>query len=373
MTSSLHRPTPRPSPFPSLRPPPKRGWLERLLRVPRPDLAEQALQSLLVRRQPSEVASTEISALLLRYGVVGPPARELLVSIWQRVLAAFLADDALSEPEIRYLEALRRTLTLTPAEVEQAERTVIHPRYEVAVGEAIADRHLSDAERSALDRLAEQLRLPPEVERDIYERSARRALAALVRESVADRRLSPEERDELALLAGHLGVEVSLDEATEAMLDRYALFWRVENGDCPTVTAPITLEAGEHCLFCCPAAWHRPLSHAKGGELREGVVSVRVARGVYYRCGSASDDFLTSAHHGRLREMDRGRLYITSRQVIFEGERGPIRRGLRSIDAFQVYRDGLILEKTSGRGLYLTLDGDVELAAVVLGAAMARA
>lgn len=357
-------------PFPAIRPARKRSWLDRLLRRPRPDLASQALQNLLARRGPGNVSGTEISNLLLRYGVAGPNARTLLVEMWQRVLSEFLADNSLSDKEIAYLDALRGALTLTQSEAEDGERKVIHPRYAMAVGQAMADRYVSVKEREQLAKLAAQLRLPAEVERDIYQRVAKRALASLVRESVADRRLSPEERDELAHLSRHLGVPVVLDEATEPMLDRFALFWTIENGHCPTVTVPITLEKREVCYFCAPAAWHRPLTWRLEGEFGDGIGSVRVARGVYYRCGTATEECLTDT---RIKEMDRGKLYITNRRVLFEGARGMVRRGLRSIDAFQVYRDGLILEKANGRGFYLTIDGDVELAAVILGTALSRA
>ena len=369
ITAAARRPT-QVMPFPAIRPARKRSWLDRLLRRPRPDLAIQAMQNLLARRGPASVSGTEISNLMLRYGVAGANARCLLVEMWQRVLSEFLADNSLSDKEIAYLDSLRTALTLTQGEAGEAERRVIHPRYAMAVGQAMADRFVSAREREQLAKLAAQLRLPPEVERDIYERVARRAVASLVRESVADRRLSPEEREELAHLTRHLGVAVELDHATEAMLDRYALFWSIENGRCPAVEVPITLEKREVCYFCAPAVWYRPLQWRLEGDFREGIGSVRVARGVYYRCGSATDECLTDT---KLKEMDRGKLYITSRRVIFEGARGTIRRGLRSIDAFLVYRDGLVLEKANGRGFHLTVNGDVEMAAVVLGAALSKA
>lgn len=316
------------------------------------------------------MASADISAMLLLYGVAGAQARTLLIELWQRVLSELLADNALTDKKIAYLRTLRGVLGLTQAESEEAERTVIHPRYAMAVGDAMADRYVSPKEREALAKLAEQLRLPQEVERDIRERAARCALDSLVRKTTSDRRLSPDELNELALVARHLGIDATFDDATESLLDRFALFWRIENGDCPVTEPPVPLSDGELCYFHCAAAWHRPLSWSGPGDHLETFVSVRVARGVYYRLGTASNERL---NRRRVKEMDSGRLLITNRRIIFEGDQGTIRRGLRSVDAFQVLRDAIILEKAGGRGLYLTLDGDVELAAVVLGAALSRA
>ena len=365
------RPTPlRDSPFAFTRPAPRRGLLDRWLERARPDLAAQALQHLLARRDPTTLTQTEISNLLIEYGLAGSAARQVLAAMWRRVLEAFLADDAFSNREIAYLEALRNALALTDVETAEAERLVVHPRYEMAVRDALADERLSDEERASLTRLARQLRLPPEVEREIFERSTQKTLQLRLRASVEDRRLSPQELEQLALIARHLGVDRPFDHSTEALLDRFAFFWRVENGDLPEVAASVPLPAGELCHFECPAALYEPRGRAAQGVEGEGIVSVRIARGVYYRAASVSTDML------RLESLSRigaGRLCITNRHLIFHGERRHLSIPLRKLSAFQVCVDGLILEKGGSPAAHLAIEGDTELAAVILGAAMARA
>ena len=329
-----------------------------------------ALQHLLAQRDPTRISSSDISSLLLEYDVVGPEARSVLVQMWCRVLEAFLSDDAFSEREISYLEALREAFGLTDAEVQVAEREVVHPRYAVALTEALADARLRDDERANLAKLAKQLRLPEKVQADLYERSSRALISGLLDRSVADRRLSPEELHELTAVAQHLGVTPDFDAATEAMLDRYALFWRIENGDLPTVTADnVPLEANEISHSITPAERYERRGEA-GSPEGEGIVSVRIARGVYYRVGTVSD---AAINRLPLRRVDGGRLVVTSQRVVFDGIQERVAWPLRDIASYQVYSDGIVLEPRVGAGPTFTFEGDVELTAVILGAVLARA
>jgi hypothetical protein len=365
------RPTPlRDSPFSYTRPAGRRGWLDRALGRPRADLAARALQHLLAQRDPTRISPSDISALLLEYDVAGAAARSVLVQMWRQVLEAFLSDDAFSDREIAYLEALREAFALTEEEIQASEREVVHPRYAVALHDALADARLRDDERVSLARLAEQLRLPEGVQRELYQRSTRALIDGLLKSSVADRRLSPDELHQLTAVAQHLGVTPDFDHATETMLDRYALFWRIENGDLPSVSVEnVPLEDGEICHSITPAEQYERRGEA-GGPEAEGIVSVRIARGVYYRVGTVSDACINRIP---LRRVDSGRLLVTSQRVLFAGTQGSVAWRLRDIASYQVYADGIVLEPRSGPGPSFALDGDIELTAVILGAALARA
>src|SRR5919106_1825039 len=95
------RPTPlRDSPFAYTRPAGQRGWIDRMLGRPSPDLAVDALRHLLAKRDPTRISPSDISDLLLDYDVAGGDARSVLVKTWREVLEAFLSDDAFSEREI---------------------------------------------------------------------------------------------------------------------------------------------------------------------------------------------------------------------------------------------------------------------------------
>jgi hypothetical protein len=107
-----------------------------------------------------------------------------------------------------------------------------------------------------------------------------------------------------------------------------------------------------------------------GGLDGEGVVSVRIARGVYYRVGSVSD---APINRLPLRRLDGGRLLVTNQRVIFDGPQGTGAWSLRDVASYQVHADAIVLELRAGGHPTFAIEGDVELAAVILGAALARA
>lgn len=362
-------PTPtRIPPFSVRRPAQRRSWLDRLLRKPRPDLAAQAIEALLATTDASAISRTAVSALLVNYGLSGPEARLLLTSTWRRVLSGFLADDRLSDREVAYLDTLRNAFALTSTEVRQAEEQILHPRYAIALNSALADERLTPEEREALGRLAAHLRLPAEVEKKLFERSAEQLLDSILARAIGDRRLSPEEQRMLDAVARQLGVPIPVRNGTATTLERFALFWRIENEGPPSVPWPAPLADGESCHFHSHAARTnvRPALTAAA----EGVGGVRIARGVYFRAGTLSAERL--APSSRLRQALTGRLIITNRHVHFEGD---ARRAiaLRSIDSFHVHPDGIVVEPSAGPPAGFLIDGDVELAAVILGAALTRA
>ena len=361
----------RESPFAFTRPPRRRSLVEQMLGKPRADLAAEALKHLLTQRDPAHISGADISALMLEYDVVGPEGRDILVQMWRNVLSIFLTDDAFSDREIAYLEALREAFALTEEEVRRSEEAVVHPRYSVALRDALADARLSDDERAVLARLGDALRLPAAVQRDLHERSSRAVIGRMLDRSVADRRLSPEELEELASVARHLGMTPDFDTATEAMLDRYALFWRIENGDLPTVGVKnVALGDGESCFAEVPAELYESRGANESSTEAEGVVSVRIARGVYFRAGSASEERMNRT--GLVRR-DSGPVLITSRRILFIGSEGAVSFPLRDLSSYQVYADGIVLERRDRTGPFFTMEGDVELTAVILGAALARA
>src|SRR5688500_5310743 len=107
----------RDSPFAFTRPPRRRSLVDQMLGRPQPEMAAEALKHLLTQRDPAHITGADISALLLEYDVVGAEGRDILVQMWRNVLSIFLTDDAFSDREIAYLEALREAFALTDDEV----------------------------------------------------------------------------------------------------------------------------------------------------------------------------------------------------------------------------------------------------------------
>ena len=357
-----------PSPFTRPASLPEPGLLDRLFRRSRPLHAERDLQAVLVSSRVDQVTPRVVSDILARHRVAGREAHSILVRLWSLALERFLADDALSDPEVAYLFSLRRAFDLGGDDIMKVEEELVHPRFRSAIADVMSDQRVTEEERAALTRLGRGLRISPWVQTEAFRSSASELLTRLMDANLADRRLSPDEQENFAIVARQLGINASFDEATESLLNRCALLWRIENGDIPIVDVPIQLQRGEVCHFVTPASWHEFRKSTRTVGYYSQGVSLRIARGVYYRVGASRPQRVTTEG---LTEIDAGTLYLTSKRVLFDGATKNSSIRLSNLIGYEVYSDGLKLEKGSGRSPYLLFEGDAELAAVILGRLLA--
>ena len=90
-------------------------------------------------------------------------------------------------------------------------------------------------ERRFLEKLKSDLKLPDDITKDIYNESAKVLLEKFISDAVSDERLSPEEQSEYDAICKSLNVDLKFEKQTQAALDRFKLYWQLENGDLPTL------------------------------------------------------------------------------------------------------------------------------------------
>lgn len=348
---------------------PRRSFFERLFRRPTPTRARVAVKNLIASTPAAQIGAGAIDWIRKENCLSQRDWAAVRHGVFSAAYRACVEDDVLSESETRHLADLRRLLDIGEDLVMELERDTILPRYQAAVREVIADQRVTAEERAKLDSLASALRISPAVARENLTVAAGAILRTTLDAAVADRRLTPEEFLQFGSLARELGINPTFDDATLKALHRYSLFWKIEQGDIPTVDVQLNLQKGEVCYFTAPAEWleYRKQSTTVG-YYSQGV-SVRIMRGVYYRVGASRPHRVTT---DGLTRLDNGDLYITNKRVIFNGSRRNVSLKLSSLLAFEAFSDGFALEKASGRSPHFILDGDAELANVMLGAALAR-
>lgn len=353
-----------PAPFAGSSPPRERNWLEKLFRISRPKLAEQAIAALFGAESPLAIGESRITDILQRYRALGRRAREVARRVWARALGSFLADNALSDEELRYLDRVSRLLDVGYDDVEAIKAELIHPRYQKAVSDAAADGVLSKEERRFLETLSASLRLPPELAAKLAETPKEQAALARLSEMIADRRMSPDELESFARLGADLDIEIESNAEVENHLARFAELWRIENGQMPTVEAAITLQKSETCHFAAPCDWWELRTRTTRINYAGPVASIRIAKGLRFRLGSIAPQRVTT---DELTRIDQGTVFFTNKRVIFDGTKKNTAIRHSALIGIEAYSDALVLEKATGRSPYLFIkDADMERAAAIL-------
>lgn len=359
------------SPFTARLAPSPRGFFAKLLFQSAPADARRAITNRLATTPVGSVGAAEVSADLTAFGVHGNDAREVLLAVWREAVETFLSDDIVTDDESRYLADLRRALGLTEPELRKVEEELVHARYAAAVGSAIADDNLSAQDRAKLDALAAAIRLPKDVAQRLLDRARQQRIDEVAQAAIADRRLSPQELNDLHVLARNLDINLTIDAQTQQGMDRLALLWRIENGEPPVMSVPINLQKGESCHAVADAIWHVVRTRTQRINYGGPVASIRICKGLRYRVGSVQVQRIT---RDEMVEIDRGRLYVTNKRVIFDGAKKNTTIRLSALLSFSPYSDGVALEKASGKAAHLVLQNvDLELFLTVLGAVLSTA
>jgi hypothetical protein len=361
------------APFRFAEVPRPRSWLGRLLRIRHPNAPRVEIQNLLASRPLPEVTRSDVDAILTRHRVDLSRRRDVLLKLWRQALRQFLRDDSLSDNEVAYLSKLRHLFALTDRDVERAHIALAEPRYAEAFSEAVADEKLTPEELARLEKLAAALRLPDRARRKAQEAPLQEIVERVLARVVADRRLSPAEEQALRDLQKNLGIpELRFGPATQAALDKYALLWRIENGELPFIAGPgpAPLQEGELCHLACRSFWHELRNYATRGERPGAAASVKVPRGLTYRVDGTAPKRV--ARDG-LAPVDWGSLYVTSGRLVFIGQKTRETLRFNELLGIEVFADAIVLEKASGRRPHLFLEGDVEVIAAVMTEVMAHA
>lgn len=238
-----------------------------------------------------------------------------------------------------------------------------------AVREALRDGLLTDAEWRHLHELQDELGLSDEDIRRLRGEVYHAAVTAVR----ADDRLTPEEEATLSKLIAHFGVDQATLERSRRNLARYRLLYELEQGRLPEIDVPgLVPVRGETVHWLEPAELLEERVVDRRYEGGSSGFSFRIARGVYYRVGG---------HRGRLVSekalvpVSRGEFVITSRRLIFRGDRKSTTQHWSHVIDLQVYNDGVLIGSSRRKTpilLRFTQPDDTDIVGMVLSAVMAQ-
>lgn len=295
------------------------------------------------------------------------PARRLLPRLYEKHVRHCLAERNLSDDAIAEISHLQTLLGLSQEDVEAIRTRLARPAYETAVTEAVSDGRMTEDERAFLDKVRRHLVLDDDVAEDIYKKGAQAYLQKVTNQAVADARLSPEEEKELHDVAQSLGGNLSYSDKTRATLERFRLYWLIENGDVPTVEVDINLQRGEACYFVTDADWLEQRTVTRKTQYFASTKRLRIAKGWYWRTGTVQ---VARQQEDVMSLIDSGRLYLTSKRLLFMGGRRNSNIALTKVLQFTPYKDGVQIDKATGKSPFLRFEGNMELFAMLLQRAM---
>ena len=287
-----------------------------------------------------------------------------LQNIYKRFLKYCFIDKILDDFEIRQLSHLKHIFDLDDNIIRQIHKDISLEIFNESVDEAIADGKLDDKERDFLNKLQTRLKLPDNIVKTIYSKKSSEYIQNYLKSAVSDERLSPDEEMEMNIIAQNLGITIKFDEKTKDLIDKFRLYWLIENGEIPIVETEINLQKNEKCYFSTSAKWYEYRKVTQRIRYGGPTFRVRIVKGLYWRAGdlgvqTVSNDILTL--------LDSGTLYLTNNRVIFIGNRNTKTIKHSKVLDFTPHKNGIEILKDTGKSPFIEFERGIDIFAMIFG------
>jgi hypothetical protein len=272
-------------------------------------------------------------------------------------------DNKINDQEALQLQHLRELLMLNQHQAQEILQEEAQKRYGEHIRDALEDNRLSEKEKNKLEQLRKDLMIEEETAKNLYAGQAKEKLQNFIEEAASDERLSPEEESEMHDIADSLGIELSFDDNTQQALDRFRLYWQIENGQLPEIKPDINLYKGEKLYFKGHAEWVEHKQVTRRFNYGGPTARIKLAKGIYYRAGSLGVNRTTE---DVWQHLDSGIIYLTERRIIFMGQRGNKNIRLNKILTFNPYSNGVDIQKSTGKSPFLEFSHNVDIFSMIL-------
>jgi hypothetical protein len=326
----------------------------------------------ILKKDPDKSVVEELGSLLTGYPDLKVPLKDLasaaarlkvelrrsfgkeLVRFYRKFLERCLRDQVLSPDDWKALQQLKILFGFSNAQVEKLHNQTIMRHYSKTVEHVLSDKKIAPKERALLREMQRNLKLMPEIAEKIYRDKASEIVQRTLVSALSDARISPEEEKELDDLAAHLGVRIEYDEKTKNILDRYRLYWVIENGEIPSIETAAPLGRGEKCYFTADANWcelHAITKSARYGSARDR---------------SEEGDEVQRQIFQELEVKDSGRIYLTNKRILFSGSKRQRTIPVAPIKDFVPMENGIQIHRKAGPHPFLQFELGVDVFSLIL-------
>lgn len=339
--------------------------IQRLFKSEPKENAIAEINNLLATNPVKKIKLEEIEAISTKYKVdLYKKYCDNLKGLYVIFLKHCLKDNLLTDSEIEELNYLKSILMLQDTDVENLHNKITSDIYRMYFEEAISKGKIYEAENYYLDKLQKNLKLSNDIVNKISAESSHLLVNKLISNINSHERLSPDEWNELNAIAKDLNIPVNIDSATKERFEKFKQYWLIENGQLSKIQIDLNLLNGENCYCTSNVDWYESRTITKRINYAGPTVRLQIMKGFYYRAGSLSVDRETAEKYLLI---DSGKLYLTNKRLIFIGAKKNSNIKLEKILSIIPYRDGIGIQKDTGKSPLIQLKNNPDIFTMTLG------
>lgn len=267
-----------------------------------------------------------------------------------------LSDASISGEDVKQMNHLLDVLGISEDSANTILKEETRSFYEKIISKTLKSGKIDDKDFACLSSVAENIYLPENESTKLLSKIAKDHIEKRLKESMRKGEASPETVETLRLLTAKCrvkGVELALNSRK---LKSCVEMWQIKHGEIPEVRADIGLSKNEKCYAVRSVVW-KETRKVRTGVSYGGVTGrIPIAKGIGIRVGSLS---VRPHTQDELVEIDKGRVYITNKRLLFVGEFGAKTIKLEKIIKITPYVDGVDITKDTGKSPFLEFRDEV--------------
>lgn len=344
----------------------KQNFFQRLFKVPPKDNACIEINNLFAQNQGDlmRIQLNQITEIAQKYKLdLDKEYKQSRLDLFSKYLKYCVEDRKLEDKEIKVLKHIQELLLLSEDDTKTLISIETDRIYQTQVEAVIRNGKVDSFEKENLEKLRQDLLIPDKIASKIFEKSAKERLQEFLDNAISDERISPEEETELLTISNNLGIEFDANKASKGKLEKFKLYWQLENSALPELMSDINLQKNEILHFHTEINWYEQRRVTKRINYGGPIARIKIAKGIYYRLGSVG---VQPVSEDVLQMIDSGKLYLTNKRVIFMGARGNKTININKILDFLPYKNGVDLQKDSGKSPFLEFEDNIDVFSLIL-------
>lgn len=325
----------------------KPSFFQKLLKKEPKENSLIMLNNLLASKDILEISKSEIEHIERTHGIslIRDYKNEILV-IYEAIVSNLTKNLELNEREINILNHFASLLGLPDSLKNQSFEKVVRVLLKEGISSLIVNHELPNNYDILLKQYQGNLDVSEELVESISKEVRVETLQNLFASITENQRVSPEEDTQLKNSAKSLQIEFKLDDKSAKKFEKMKNYWSIENEELVPLDCDLSLQKKENCYQELSVVWKEKRKVTKRINYAGPTAKIKIMKGVHYRIGSAQIQRVTNEE---LVEVDKGKLYITSKRLIFVGSKKNTNILYSKILSFIPYKDGIEIVKDSGR------------------------
>jgi hypothetical protein len=311
-----------------------------------------------------KITNYDIEHLNEKYKISNADFLEERLSLFKEYLKSCLLDNKLDTYDKDELDHIKTILTLPPEITKSIVEEESKKTYRNMVKIFVSDGKIDEVEEVTLEEYKLKLNISESDFKSIYIEEAHKYFYNYVNKITQDERISPVEEQTLFAIMKNLNINVKLNNDMLAKLDRFKLYWKIENDELDSIESDINLVRGEKLYFNNDnVSWLELRRVTKRYNYAGPTARIKIAKGIYYRLGSMAVQPITN---DEWKTIDTGSIYLTNKRLIFMGDKANKTIRLNRILDIESYSNGIDIKKDSGRSPFLEFNENIDIFSMLL-------